>query len=323
MFTHVPVLSSEVLEYLDPQPGQVAVDCTLGGGGHALAIAGRIGKGGTIVGIDLDPAAIAAAEEIFSEAKPKAKHIFVHGSYLDIDTILNQNSIARADLILADVGISSYDLEQSGRGFTFQRDEPLDMRFDPSAKKTASHIVNTYTEQRLAEVFRSYGEDKNSARIARFIVAARQKGTIGTTARLLEVITESLPKPLRFKAADSARRIFQALRIEVNGELSNLSGFLPKAFSLLAPHGRLAVISFHSLEDRTVKQFFAAKAAGGEYDTPPQGKLLTKKPVTATAEEASVNPRSKPAKLRVIEKVSSKLTTSNSNKNKNKNGTTL
>lgn len=311
-FNHVPVLSKEVVELLNPKPGEVAVDCTLGGGGHALAIAYHLGKRGKIIGIELDPAAIAAAEALFKIEKPAARHTFIQDSYANIDVILDQVDTQRVDLILADVGISSFDLEQSNRGFTFQRDEPLDMRFDPKAARTASHIVNTYTEQHLSDIFRAYAEDRHSSRIAKGIVAQRQTGTIATTAQLFGAIKHSLPAGLRYKAADSARRIFQAVRIEVNGELDNLSTFLPKAFKALAPGGRLAVISFHSLEDRIVKQFFLAKAKGCVCppDFPecrcgkvPEGKILTKKPVTASEEEAAQNPRSKPAKLRVIQKV--------------------
>ena len=311
-FTHVPVLSKEAVELLAPNLGDVAVDCTLGGGGHALEIARRIGKTGKIIGIDLDPAAIAAAEKLFAKEKPAAPHTFIRGSYANIDTILEQNGTKSAGLILADVGISSYDLEQSGRGFTFQKDQPLDMRFDPSAKLTASHVVNTYTSPRLTEIFRKFGEDAQSSRIAHGIVAQRQTGTIATTAELLGAIKASLPGAIRHKAADSARRIFQALRIEVNGELDNLAAFLPKAFSLLAPNGRLGIISFHSLEDRMVKQFFLAKAKGCTCppDFPecrcgklPEGKILTRKVVVASGEEIRANSRSRPAKLRAIQKL--------------------
>jgi 16S rRNA (cytosine1402-N4)-methyltransferase len=311
-FSHVPVLSKEVVELLAPAAGEVAVDCTLGGGGHALEIAKHLGKQGKIFGIDLDPAAIGAAEALFKAEKPLAAHSFVHGSYANIDAILDQVDTKGVDLILADVGISSYDLEQSNRGFTFQKDEPLDMRFDPSSKLTASHVVNTYTEQHLADIFREYAEDRHGSRIAKGIVAQRQTGTIATTAQLFDTIKHILPGSIRFKAADSARRIFQAIRIEVNGELDNLSTFLPKAFKVLAPGGRLAVISFHSLEDRIVKQFFLAKAKGCicPPDFPecrcgkvPEGRILTKKPVTATDAEATQNPRSRPAKLRAIQKV--------------------
>ncbi len=310
-FIHVPVLSKQVVELLAPKRGEVAVDATLGGGGHALEIAQRLGRQGKIIGIDLDPAAVAAAEALFKKEKPASQHKFIQGSYANIDVILDQVDTKSVDLILADVGISSFDLEQSNRGFTFQRDEPLDMRFDPAAKQTASHIVNTYTEQHLADIFRAYAEDRHSSRIAKGIVAQRQTGTIATTAQLFDAIKHSLPGSIRYKAADSARRIFQAVRIEVNGELENLSTFLPKAFKALAPGGRLAVISFHSLEDRIVKQFFLAKAKGCTCppDFPecrcgkvPEGKILTKKPVTASPEEVAQNPRSKPAKLRVIQK---------------------
>lgn len=324
MSFHLPVLLKEILEYLDPKPGQVFIDGTLGGGGHALALAEKVQPNGTVIGIDLDPAAIQAAETNAAELKLKSKTIFVRGNYRHIKTIIeglqNESGLGEVNGILIDIGISSYDLNASQRGFSFQRDEILDMRFDPEATPehkrkepfTAKFIVNHYSEKELKEIFDNYGEEKFSGRIARGIIAHRQEQSIETTTDLFNIIKKALPAAVRFKAGDSARRIFQALRIEVNSELENLQKFLPDAFALLAKGGRLAVISFHSLEDRIVKQFFLDKAQGCicPPDFPecrcgrnPQGKILTKKPVTASAEEIAANSRSAPAKLRVIQKI--------------------
>jgi len=316
---HTPVLSDEVLEYLNPKPGETAVDGTLGGAGHALEIAKRIEPDGTLVGIDLDSAAIDQAKKVFEKQKLKSKIFFAQDNYKNIDRVLENLAIKKADLILVDIGISSFDLEQSKRGFSFQKEEPLDMRFNTEDRLenkrkqpfTAYFILQSYPEKELEKIFREYGEEKFSRKIARVIVRHRQQTEILTTTDLLELIKQALPAPLRFKAADSARRIFQSLRIEVNAELENLKEFLPKAFRLLTPGGRLAVISFHSLEDRIVKQFFNDRAKG--CICPPefpickcgrdaQAKILTKKPISAGSKEQEQNPRSKPAKLRVLQK---------------------
>src|SRR5579872_94381 len=316
---HTPVLSDEVLEYLNPKPGETAVDGTLGGAGHALEIAKRIEPDGTLVGIDLDSAAIDQAKKVFEKQKLKSKIFFAQDNYKNIDRVLENLAIKKADLILVDIGISSFDLEQSKRGFSFQKEEPLDMRFNTEDRLenkrkqpfTAYFILQSYPEKELEKIFREYGEEKFSRKISRVIVRHRQQTEILTTTDLLELIKQALPAPLRFKAADSARRIFQSLRIEVNAELENLKEFLPKAFRLLTPGGRLAVISFHSLEDRIVKQFFNDRAKG--CICPPefpickcgrdaQAKILTKKPISAGSKEQEQNPRSKPAKLRVLQK---------------------
>ena len=217
----------------------------------------------------------------------------------------------RRNGIVADLGLSSYELEH--RGISFQKDQPLDMRFDLSQPEDAKFILNSYDEKRLVKIFEDYGEEKFSRQIVRKILEKRDKRIeIRKTAELYQIIVDALPKPVKHKADDSARRIFQALRIEVNHELQNLEEFLPKAFDILAPGGRLVVVSFHSLEDRIVKQFFVGltKGCGCPIDFPqclcgknPKGKILTKKPVYASREELNNNPRSRPAKLRAVVKL--------------------
>ncbi|MBU6447696.1 16S rRNA (cytosine(1402)-N(4))-methyltransferase RsmH [Patescibacteria group bacterium] len=317
---HTPVLLREVLQYLQPKPGDVFVDGTLGGAGHAAEFARAVAPNGTVVGIDLDPAAVQAAEQRIKAQNIKSNTIFIQGNYRDIGLILAARNITQANGILIDIGISSYDLNASQRGFTFQKDEPLDMRFNPDEHPenkrkqplTAQFIINHYSEKELKNIFDEYGEEKFSGRIAKAILAERQQKAINSTLELFQIIKKSLPAAIRFKAGDSARRIFQALRIEVNAELDNLTAFLPEAFRLLVPQGRLAVISFHSLEDRIVKQYFAEMARGCicPPDFPkcvcgrnPLARIITKKPVTASPEEISENPRSAPAKMRVIEKI--------------------
>ncbi|MDB4940059.1 MAG: mraW [Candidatus Doudnabacteria bacterium] len=320
MSFHIPVLLKETLEYLQPQPGQIIVDGTLGGGGHSLSLAKAIQPNGTLIGIDLDPAAIEEAQKNVDSEKISSKTIFVKGNYKHIKDIINGAGFEKVNAILIDIGISSYDLEGSHRGFTFQKNEPLDMRFDPEAVPhnkdkepfTAKFILNHYQEHELKQIFDDYSEDKFSSRIARGVITTRQEGEIETTEQLFEIIKKSLPAKFRFKAGDSARRIFQALRIEVNHELENLQAFLPDAFESLLPNGRLAVISFHSLEDRIVKRFFLEKAIGCtcppefpicQCGKEPQAKVLTKKPIIASEAELKDNSRSGSAKLRVLQKL--------------------
>ncbi len=330
---HTPVLLKEVLEYFAPAPGEVFVDCTLGGAGHALPVAKKIAVGwpnkrGALVGIDLDGESLKTAKDVFDIARSEGElpedfpvHL-VRDNYKNIAKILRELGISRPNGILADIGLSSFDLNLSGRGFSFQKDEPLDMRFngdglDDGAKRgrkifNAQFILETYTEKELAEIFSRYGEENFSPQIARAILKFRQTGKIESTKQFFSIIESALPPRARFRAADSARRIFQALRIEVNGELENLKAFLPQAFAALSPGGRLGVISFHSLEDRMVKEFFREKAKGCIYppDFPkcacgrnPEGKILTKKPLVPSAEEIESNPRSRPSKLRIIQKI--------------------
>lgn len=312
-YTHEPVLLAEALEYLQPQPGQNFVDATLGGGGYSLALAERVKPAGRVLSIDLDPAALENYLGQLAHTNFKNNTIAVHGNFRDLDTIIRSHEFYNIAGIVADIGLSSYQLDQSGRGISFQNKEPLDMRFDVSDPTTdAKFILNNHSEEQLTELFRSYGEERASSRIAHAIVKQRQDQPLHYTTDLTEIIQRALPKPQQHRWPDSARRIFQALRIAVNHELENLETFLPKALDLLSPGGRLVIISFHSLEDRLVKQFFV-KSARGCVCPPefpicrcgknPLGMILTKKVVTATAAEAERNPRSIPAKLRALKKL--------------------
>lgn len=309
-YYHVPVLLNEVIEYLQPRAGQNFVDATLGGGGYSQAILDKIKPDGTVLAIDLDEVAIQNTRCKIPNTKSLILH---HGNFRNIDKIIKHHDFPAPDGIVADIGLSSYQLDESGRGISFQKKEVLDMRFDKlSDHPDAKFVLNNYDQTRLAKIFREYGEEKFAAKIARKIQESRAKNQIKYTDGLYQIIESSLPKPVKHKANDSARRIFQALRIEVNHELENLESFLPKAFSLLKPSGKLAIVSFHSLEDRIVKQYFAGLTRGCvcPIDFPecicgksPQGRVLTKKPVTANESEIKENPRSKPAKLRVIQKL--------------------
>ena len=309
-YVHIPVLLNEVLEYLGPQPGQNFVDATLGGGGYSRAIINKVGKNGSVLSIDLDNDAIELAR--ISKSKLQISNWDIaQGNFRDIDKILKHHDFPAPDGIVADLGLSSYELEH--RGISFQTDQPLDMRFDQSQPLDAKYILNNYGQVRLEKIFNEYGEEKFSRQIVRKILESRIKNhELRKTGELYEIIKDALPKPVKHKADDSARRIFQALRIEVNHELSSLEEFLPKAFDLLKTGGRLVVVSFHSLEDRMVKQFFKKLEQGcvcppefpqclcGET---PKGKILTKKLVLASEDELAKNPRAKPAKLRVIMKI--------------------
>ncbi len=322
-YVHFPVLLKEVVQYLDPRPGENFVDATLGGGGYSEAILNHISPDGKLLTIDLDSDAIENFKSEYinpkSEKNPKLKNlnskqiILHHGNFRDIDSIIKHHEFPAPDGIVADIGFSSYQLDQDDRGLSFQKKEKLDMRFDKSSQgPDAAFLLNSFDKNQLTQIFKNYGEEKFAGKVAQKIFQARAKARFVYTTELYDVIAEALPKNVKHKAADSARRIFQALRIAVNHELENLQEFLPKAFNLLKPGGRLAVVSFHSLEDRQVKQYFVGLTKGCV--CPPefpqcicghkaQGKILTKKPVTASPEEAAANPRSIPAKLRVIKKI--------------------
>ncbi len=314
VYSHIPVLLKEVIELLALKVGDNAIDATLGGGGYTKAILEIVGPGGKVLAIDLDP----AAHENFSPARGKSQIpenlILHHGNFKNIDEITVHNHFFGVQAIVADIGFSSYQLDQSERGISFQNKELLDMRFDQKSTQTdARFMLNVWDAKRLEKIFSEFGEEKYSRAIANKIVDYRiNNGEIQYTTELHQIVQDALPKPVRHKADDSARRIFQALRIAVNNELDNLREFLPKAFNILTPSGRLAVVSFHSLEDRIVKQYFQSLSRGCvcPIDFPqclcgkmPQAKVLTKKPITASEEELAVNPRSRPAKLRVIQKI--------------------
>lgn len=308
-YHHTPVLLKEVLQYLDPKPGDTFVDATLGGGGYSKALLEAVGSKGTVLSIDLDPAAIAHFKKQITRSKYQSTSIVVRDNFRDIAKISRTNEVTNIAGVVADLGLSSFELDDSGRGFSFQKTEPLDMRFDPSQDTTAAFILNNETETELAKIFRNFGEEPHSGRLAKAIVAQRLAKPFADTSDLLEAIRRTVPAR---KANDTARRIFQAVRIAVNHELDSLSELLPAALDVLAPGGRLAVVTFHSLEDRMVKQFFA-QASKGCVCPPefplcrcgknPELKIVTKKPVTPVDTELISNPRSRSAKLRAVIKI--------------------
>lgn len=309
-YKHYPVLLEEVLEIFDAKPGQNFVDGTLGGGGYSTALLSRVAPSGKVLSIDLDQAAIENFQSVSD--KYAQSSIVVHGNFKDLDTIIRKHEFIEIQGIVADLGLSSYHIDASARGISFQVKEPLDMRFDLSTNTPdARFILNNHNESEIYKIFDQYGEDKYSRQIARKVVQARAEKPIHYTTDLVEIITEALPKPVKHLANDSCRRIFQALRIAVNHELESLEEFLPKALDLVVPGGRIVIVSFHSLEDRIVKQFFneAARGCICPVDFPqcvcgqtPKAKILTKRPVLAKESELSENMRSKSAKLRAIQK---------------------
>lgn len=307
-FSHIPVLKQETIDLLNVRDGLVYVDGTLGGAGHSKAIQEKA-QIKLLVGIDQDEEALASAKQ---NLKDYNNVVYVHDNFRNIDSILSSLQIEKVDGILVDIGVSSYQIDCDERGFSFKRDAKLDMRMDTSKSFSAYQLVNEYSEENLTKVIREYGEEKFAKSIARHIVKAREQKPIETTKELENIILSSVP---RYKGQDgrsNVQRTFQALRIEVNGELDALSEFLEKATGYLNVGGRLAVISFHSLEDRIVKQKFKELATGCV--CPPDFpicvcghkasvKIITKHPVEATQEEININSRSACAKLRVVEKI--------------------
>ena len=296
-FIHQTVMLQEALDALDPKEGGLYVDCTSGGGGHTRAILERIGPTGRVIGLDRDPAAIEHLEEALG-AHPNL--VLVNANYSAVDEVLSSLDLEQVDGMLLDLGLSSYQLEGSGRGFSFDRDEPLDMRMDRDSGLSARELVNRLPEARLADLIYKYGEERASRRIARAICRVRRKKPIETSLELAEIVRRALWRPGRRPRLDPATRTFMALRLAVNQELGHLTEFLAKAPGLLTIGGRLVVISFHSLEDRLVKQSMVKrkKAESGE----PGLLALYKKPLTASPEEVAGNPRSRSAKLRAGER---------------------
>jgi 16S rRNA (cytosine1402-N4)-methyltransferase len=290
---HIPVLLNETLEYLNTQPGDTIIDCTIGGGGHAEALLEQSGPNGTLLGIDASKKAIAYLQE---ELKKYQKRIILaHGNFRNIKQIAYDHSVSSARGILMDLGLSSDELADPGQGFSFRVEGPLDMRFG-SEGVTAAELVNSATEEELIRIIARYGEERYARRIAIAIVVARRKIRFETTTQLVDVIVGSVPKGYERGRIHPATRTFQALRIATNDELGALEAALPQAVELLEEGGRLVVISFHSLEDRIVKRFFR-KHAGDTL------RVLTKKPIQASEEETRANPRARSAKLRVAEKI--------------------
>ena len=310
IFGHKSVLLDETIESLDIKPDGIYVDGTLGGGGHASEVCRRLGDKGRFIGIDQDADAIAAASERLKEFGDTVT--IVRSNYENIDEVLKELGISQVDGIYLDLGVSSYQLDTAERGFTYREDDaPLDMRMDQRNEMTAKDIVNTYSESELFHIIKNYGEDRFAKNIAKHIVRARQEKEIETTGELIEIIKAAIPAKVRATGGHPAKRTFQAIRIELNKELEVLENSIDKMTDLLAPGGRLSIITFHSLEDRIVKSRFRINE--NPCTCPPdfpvcmcgkksKGRVVTRKPILPSEEELSENKRSKSAKLRVFEK---------------------
>ncbi len=309
-FQHKSVLLRETIDSLKVKPGGIYVDGTLGGGGHAFELCSRLGKDGRLIGIDQDEAAISAASERLSEYKGQVT--IVRSNYSRMPQVLDELGIGKVDGIYLDLGVSSYQLDTPERGFTYREDVPLDMRMDQRKPMTAADIVNAYSEEKLYRVIRDYGEDKFAKNIAKHIVRKRQEKPIETTGELVEAIKAAIPARVRATGGHPAKQTFQAIRIELNGELEVLESSIDRMIERLNPKGRLAVITFHSLEDRIVKHKFRENEQ--PCICPPdfpvcvcgrvsKGRVITRKPIIHTEEEEKENNRAKSSKLRVFERV--------------------
>jgi 16S rRNA (cytosine1402-N4)-methyltransferase len=307
--THVPVLAGELIEALDPQPGEIAVDCTFGAGGHARLVAERLGPTGTLIAIDRDPVAEAHFDRLAAEVPCRTR--FLRASFAEGLAELAEEGV-KADLVYIDLGISSMQVDTWERGFSYSYDAPLDMRMDPEQELDAREVVNTWPERRLATMLREYGDERYATQIARGIVRARERDAIETTSALVDVITDSIPARARFAGGHPAKRTFQAIRIAVNDELAQLDEALPLAWSVLRENGRFAGISFHSGEDRRVKRFLAARAQGCTCppELPvcvcgrtPEAELLGRRAIAPTPGEVAANPRSASARMRAARKL--------------------
>lgn len=279
---HKAVLQKEVLQYLDPKPNENFIDCTIGGSGHTISILDKNKPNGKVLGIEADP-------QLYQKLKFKdlKRLILINDSYINLKKIVEKNKFSQINGILFDLGMSSWHLEESGRGFSFMRNEPLDMRYNPENLLTAEEIINQWPEPKILKILKEYGEERFARKIAERIVKERP---IKTTFQLVEIIKKATPRRTKIHPAT---RTFQALRIAVNDELNNLRKVLPQAIEILASRGRIVIISFHSLEDRIVKNFFRE-----ERDI----EIITKKPITTSEEEIKINPRSRSAKLRAAVK---------------------
>jgi 16S rRNA (cytosine1402-N4)-methyltransferase len=306
--SHVPVLAGELIEALDPQPGQVAIDCTFGAGGHARLIAERLGPTGTLIAIDRDPVAASHFEALAAEVGCTTR--FVHASFADGLRELLAEGI-RADLVYVDLGISSMQVDTWERGFSYSYDAPLDMRMDTEQELDARTVLNTWEVRRIAQLLREYGDERYASQIARAIGRVREEQEIETTSQLVDIINNSIPVKARFAGGHPAKRSFQAIRIAVNDELGQVDAALPLAWQILRTNGRFAGISFHSGEDRRVKRFLAARAEG--CTCPPQlpvcvcGRTpeaeLIGRGIAPSAGEIASNPRSASARMRAARKL--------------------
>lgn len=312
-FQHIPVLLAECIESLAIRESGAYLDCTLGGGGHSSEIFRRLGPGGTLFGIDRDDEALSAATPRVRSVCAGGAFFPLKGNFHDAKMLLEAQGVSSLNGALMDLGVSSHQFDDAGRGFSYRADAPLDMRMDQSAGMTAADVVNTYSEKELTRVLWDWAEEKWAARIAKFVVEERRCAPIETTGELVEIIDAAIPKKVREKGGSHpARKTFQALRIEVNDELRPLEQAIDDIVSLLAPGGRIAVIAFHSLEDRIVKN--ALRTLADPCTCPknfpvcvcgkkPQVRILTRKPIIAGEEELARNPRARSATLRIAEKI--------------------
>ncbi len=306
---HTPVLAGELLDLLDVQPGQTAIDCTFGDGGHARLVAERLGSAGALIAIDRDPLAEQRFEQLAAEVACSVR--FIRAGYAEALDLLVREGI-RADAAYFDLGMSSMQVDTRERGFSYSYEAPLDMRMDPEQQLSAREVVGEWDERRLARALRDFGEERHAGAIARAIVRQRERAPIETTLELVETISSAIPAPARFGGGHPAKRSFQALRIAVNDELEQLDRALPLAWSVLREGGVLAGISFHSLEDRRVKRFLGARAQGCicPPDLPvcacgrePEGALLSRRSVVPSPEEVASNPRASSARMRAARKL--------------------
>lgn len=310
VFSHYSVLLNESVDGLSIKPDGIYVDCTLGGGGHSEAIASRLGDGGRLIAIDQDTAAIAASKIRLEKYSERIE--FVRDNFRNVGDVLTRLGVDKIDGAVIDLGVSSYQLDTPERGFSYMHDAPLDMRMDPDAPLSAHEVVNSYSEEKLKKIIYDYSEERFAGRIAARICAAREVKPIETTYELVDIIKSAIPAKAREDGPHPAKRTFQAIRIEVNSELSIIEPTLDALIYSLRYGGRLSVITFHSLEDRIVKQTFARAAQGCTCpkDLPvcvcgnkPKVKIITHKPILPSEHELDENPRSRSAKLRVAQKL--------------------
>ncbi len=311
-FNHKPVMLKECIEYLNIKPDGIYIDGTLGGAGHASHIYKRLDQNGVLIGLDQDYFAIEVSSKRLKDLGGQGKIYLINSNFKNIKEICTDLKICGVDGVLLDLGVSSHQLDEAERGFGYQNDAPLDMRMDRSNELNAEIVVNEYDEKRLKEIIRDYGEEKWASRIAEFIVRERQKKRIRTTYELVDIIKAAIPSSARREGPHPAKRTFQAIRIEVNNELGILESTINDIVSILNPGGRLLVITFHSLEDRIVKNTFLKKAKPCTCPESfpvcvcgkkPEVELLTRKPIVSSKAELEDNPRARSAKLRVLKKL--------------------
>ena len=309
-FHHVSVLLNECIDGLNIKPDGVYVDCTMGGAGHSIEIVKKLSSEGLFIGFDQDINAINTAKERLSEYSDRVK--FVHSNFENIKSELEKLGITKIDGVLADLGVSSHQLDEADRGFSYMQDAPLDMRMDVRSEFSAYDVVNNYSEDELNRIIKDYGEENWSRRIAKFIVEAREESPIQNTGELVDIIKKAIPKKARIDGPHPAKRTFQAIRIEVNNELGVITSLIRDVASIMNKGGRICIITFHSLEDRIVKNEFKYLAIDCicppelpmcQCDKEKEVKVITRKPILPSDEEVEVNPRSRSAKLRVAEKI--------------------